>query len=303
MLWTEKYRPTRLSQLVGQESFKMDAENWVLLKDMPNVLIHGSAGTGKTAAAYILGYEMLGKDMKSNFYEINASDDRKLEVVRNRIKEIVSHSTIGDVPFKIIFLDEMEGMTNDAQNALKRIMERYADHVRFIFTSNDRSKIVYPLQSRCANYYFNTLSNEAILNVVEFVLNEEKQKIPPSSELQAFIGAYNGDMRRVLTELQASINSNTALKTQINKSLDEYQKVIEDIIDQKLDSALEKMFELIYSGNTLKNICVGLHDVITNGEMDSRQKYKLLGIIGETEWRSQTMTPRVLASWMIAQTK
>ena len=63
------------------------------------------------------------------------------------------------------------------------------------------------------------------------------------------------------------------------------------------------MFELIYSGNTLKNICVGLHDVITNGEMDSRQKYKLLGIIGETEWRSQTMTPRVLASWMIAQTK
>jgi replication factor C small subunit len=303
MLWTEKYRPTRLSQLVGQESFKMDAENWVLLKDMPNVLIHGSAGTGKTAAAYILGYEMLGKDMKSNFYEINASDDRKLEVVRNRIKEIVSHSTIGDVPFKIIFLDEMEGMTNDAQNALKRIMERYADHVRFIFTSNDRSKIVYPLQSRCANYYFNTLSNEAILNVVEFVLNEEKQKIPPSSELQAFIGAYNGDMRRVLTELQASINSNTALKTQINKSLDEYQKVIEDIIDQKLDSALEKMFELIYSGNTLKNICVGLHDVITNGEMDNRQKYKLLGIIGETEWRSQTMTPRVLASWMIAQTK
>ena len=115
MLWTEKYRPRRLVELVGQEQFKMDAENWVLLKDMPNILIYGSAGTGKTTAAYVLGYEILGDNMRSNFYEINASDDRKLETVRTKIKDIVSHATSGDVPFKIIFLDEMEGMTTDAQ--------------------------------------------------------------------------------------------------------------------------------------------------------------------------------------------
>jgi len=303
MLWTEKYRPRRLSELVGQEQFKMDAENWVLLNDMPNILIYGSAGTGKTTAAYVLGHEILGDNMRSNFYEINASDDRKLETVRTKIKDIVSHATTGDVPFKIIFLDEMEGMTTDAQNALKRIMERYADHVRFIFTSNDRSKIVYPLQSRCANYYFNTVSNEAITNVVEFILNEENKAIPPNDDLQAFIGCYNGDLRRVLVELQAALHSNTSLKVQINKSLDEYQTIIELIIDKKLDSALEEMYEQIYSGKTLKNICIGLHDVIVNGEMDAQTKYRLLGIVGETEWRSQTMTPRVLASWMIAQTK
>jgi replication factor C small subunit len=303
MLWTEKYRPTRLAQIVGQESFKLDAENWVLLKDMPNLLLYGPAGTGKTASAYVLGYEILGKNMKSNFYEINASDDRKLDVIRGKIKDIVSHATIGDVPFKIIFLDEMEGMTSDAQNALKRIMERYSDHVRFIFTSNDRSKIVYPLQSRCANYYFNTVSNEAIMNVVEYILKQENKKIPPNEDLQAFIGAYNGDIRRVIVELQAALHSNTSLKVQINKSLDDYQSILELIIDEKLDSALEKMFEEIYSGKTMKNICIGLHDVIVNGEMETRRKYKLLGVIGETEWRSQTMTPRVLASWMIAQTK
>lgn len=121
--------------------------------------------------------------------------------------------------------------------------------------------------------------------------------------MQAFIGAYNGDIRRVIVELQAALHSNTSLKVQINKSLDDYQSILELIIDEKLDSALEKMFEEIYSGKTMKNICIGLHDVIVNGEMETRRKYKLLGVIGETEWRSQTMTPRVLASWMIAQTK
>ena len=125
MLWTEKYRPKRIHQLIGQEMFKLDAENWIENKEMPNLLLYGGAGVGKTTAAGILANEMLGSEIDSNYFEINASDDRRLEVVRTTIKDIAQQRAIGEVPFKIVLLDEMDGMTPDAQNALKRIMENY----------------------------------------------------------------------------------------------------------------------------------------------------------------------------------
>ena len=122
MLWTEKYRPKNIHELIGQEIFKLDAENWIEIKDMPNTLLYGQAGVGKTAAAGILANEMLESEMDSNYFEINASDDRRLEVVRTTIKDIAQQKAIVDVPFKIILLDEMDGMTTDAQNALKIVM-------------------------------------------------------------------------------------------------------------------------------------------------------------------------------------
>ena len=173
MLWTEKYRPKRIAELVGQEAFRLDAEKWIEISDMPNVLLHGPAGVGKTAAGGILANEILKKEMDSNFIEINASDDRRLEVVRTTIKDFAQQKAIGDVPFKIILLDEMGGMTPDSQNALKRIMERYAGNVRFIITANDRSRIIYPLQSRCANYFFHTIDVEVIRTLVQRILTTE----------------------------------------------------------------------------------------------------------------------------------
>ena len=149
MLWTEKYRPKKLSEVVGQYNFTIDAESWVEQGNMPNVLLYGIAGVGKTAAGIALANDILKEDVDNNFFEINASDDRRLETVRNQIKEIASTKKIGDAPFKIILLDEMDGMTKDAQNALKRIMERYADNCRFLITCNDRFRIIHPLQSRC----------------------------------------------------------------------------------------------------------------------------------------------------------
>ena len=122
MLWTEKYRPKNLEQIVGQDKFVRDVSNW---ESMPNVILYGTAGTGKTAAAHVVANIILGDNKKANFFEINASDDRKLETVRTTIKEVAISMKMGDVPHKIILLDEMDGMTPDAQNALKRIMERY----------------------------------------------------------------------------------------------------------------------------------------------------------------------------------
>ena len=122
MLWTEKYRPNKLNDLIGQEHFTLDAKTWIEERNMPNVLIHGNPGNGKTSASLVLAKEILGDSFIDNYIEVNASDDRRLETVRTTIKNIAQSATIGDAPFRIVLLDEMDGMTNDAQNALKRIM-------------------------------------------------------------------------------------------------------------------------------------------------------------------------------------
>ena len=110
MLWTEKYRPQRLIDIIGQDKFVNDAQTWKE-HGMPNVLLYGIAGTGKTAAGGALANEILGDNLSGNYFEINASDDRKLETVRTTIKQIAQSSTIGDVPFRICLLDEMEGIS------------------------------------------------------------------------------------------------------------------------------------------------------------------------------------------------
>jgi replication factor C small subunit len=297
MLWTEKYRPSKLSDVLGQEHFVMDAEHWVLNKECPNLLLYGNSGTGKTGAAVALANAILGKDALSNFFEINASDDRRLETVRTKIKNIAQESSIGDVPFRIVLLDEMDGMTNDAQNALKRLMERYESNIRFIITCNNRNKIIYALQSRCANYFFKNLTFEVIEEAIVKILEAENYPVP--EEIRSFIYAFNGDMRRTLTELQASVASGIRLTTQIEKGLKKYEQITMNILNNNPNEALKNLHNLIYEGISTKEICIGLHDYIVSSEMDSNKKLKFLRVIGEGEWRSHNMTPKLLVSWMV----
>ena len=300
-LWTEKYRPTKLSDIIGQTNFVLDAEHWVANKEMPNILLYGVAGVGKTAAAISLANGILEDNRKNNFFEINASDDRKLETVRNRIKEIASTKRIGDVPFKIILLDEMDGMTKDAQNALKRIMERYSGNVRFIITCNHRHKIIYPLQSRCAHYNFKRLSNEQVKWVLERIMKMEGITDVESEQLDTFISGVQGDVRRAITELQASVSSNTPLAIQIERMYEPYNDLLDSILNKKYQLALNQLHDLIHLSVDMKTVCISLHEVVIKKELDNGIKFKLLRVIGESEWRSSNMTPKVLASWMIGQ--
>ena len=300
MLWTEKYRPNKLSDIIGQEHFVMDAESWLEENNMPNLLIHGNSGNGKTSAAIAFAKTMLGDDYEDNFFEVNASDDRRLETVRTTIKNIAQSGTIGDAPFRMCLLDEMDGMTNDAQNALKRIMERYSSNIRFIITCNDRNKIIFALQSRCANYHFKPLSNEAMFSVLSQILEHERITRFDENELSSFIYAMNGDMRRAVTELQAAKSSDKGLAVQLKNSLKEYEKILIKI-QNKNKNILGELHELLYQGRTVREICLGLHDAVIASEIDSISKFKFLRTIGETEWRSTTMTPKVLLSWMVGQ--
>ena len=301
MLWTEKYRPKKLSEIQGQSGFTIDANQWIINSEMPNLLLHGVAGTGKTSAALVLADSILNDDLESNFFEINASDDRKLETVRTKIKDIATTMKMGDAPFKIILLDEMDGMTPDAQNALKRIMERYSNNVRFIITANDRSKIIYPLQSRCANYYFSKIDNATILTLLQTILVNEDISCPDETDLFGFISHYNGDVRRTITELQAALASGISLRKQTDKSLERYDKILKLLVDGKHNQALEELHNALYVGKTVKDICYGLHEVIVKSEMEDNLKFKYLRAVGEAEWRGSSMTPRVLVSWVISQ--
>ncbi len=301
MLWTEKYRPKRISDIVGQYNFTIDAEGWIEQGNMPNVLLYGVAGVGKTAAGISLANDILKEDVDSNFFEINASDDRRLETVRNQIKDIASTRKIGVAPFKIILLDEMDGMTKDAQNALKRIMERYADNCRFIITCNERWKIIHPLQSRCANYRFNRLQSRTMHKLLMDVLEMEEITHISSEDLEIFIESLHGDMRRGLTELQAATFSKSSLLNQINKNHEPYTEILQLIDENNYENSLEKVHDLLYESVDMKTVCINLHDVIVKTDMLATKKFKMLRVVGESEWRSSSMTPKLLASWMIGQ--
>ncbi len=301
MLWTEKYRPKTIKELKGQEHFVMDARSWIEEKDVPNLLLYGNPGTGKTGAGMVIAREVLGDNFNDNFIEVNASDDRRLETVRTTIKNYAQSGTIGDVPFRMMLLDEMDGMTTDAQNALKRIMERYSSNIRFIITCNDRNKIIFALQSRCANYHFKPLSNEVMLDVLQSILKREEITRFTADEMKPFIYSLHGDLRRGITELQAAKASNSPLSKQLEIGLTEYNELL-ILITNKNANALSKVHDFLYDGKSVRDICIGLHDAVINAEnLDSTTKFKFLRTLGESEWRSNTMTPKVLVSWMMGQ--
>ena len=159
MNWTETYRPTSIEEVIGQPKLVADAESWIKRGDMPNVMLYGRPGIGKTTVAHVLGNHFLGDAKHDDFLEINASQDRKLETVRETISNFCANKSYVDSKFKMVLLDEIEGMTRDSQRALKRTMERF-QNVRFVITCNDPYGVDSALRSRCANYLLEPIPAE-----------------------------------------------------------------------------------------------------------------------------------------------
>ena len=145
-------------------------KNYVEKKSMPHLLFSGSPGVGKTTAALCLAQDLYGDTWRENFLELNSSDERGIDVIRTKVKDFARTKPIGDAPFKVIFLDESDALTSDAQNALRRTMEKYSDICRFILSCNYPSKIIPPIQSRCAIFRFSPLKTEDLVkNLKEIV--------------------------------------------------------------------------------------------------------------------------------------
>ena len=299
MNWTEKYRPKRINDIIGQQRFVDDATSWIERNDMPNVLFYGPAGTGKTSAGLVLAREFLGENFNNNFKEINASQDRRLDTIRDTISNFASWKSTSDVPFKICLLDELDGMTKDSQRALKRTMER-AHNVRFIITCNDEHNVEYPIRSRCANYLFSPLNVDTMCTMLREISIKEYYEVD-TKELENFCETLNGDMRRAINEIQACAFSKSNLKEKTKEFMNNYTEIIKNFHNSKIVEANDLLLKEVYRGRTVKEIANNLHHCVLDMDLNRSEMFKCLTHIGEMEWRSRSMTPKILVSWFAAQ--
>lgn len=250
-MWVEKYRPMKLFSIINQKEVIGSLKS--LLKntsEMPHLLFSGSAGVGKTTAALCLAREILGNYWKEYTLELNASDERGIDMVRNRVKKFARFSGLDTkIPFKLIILDEADEMTSDAQTALRRIIEDTARYCRFILIANNISKIIEPLQSRCAVFKFTRISENDVITYLEEICKKEKIKFDEKG-LKTIYSYSAGDMRHSINILQATASlgavneSNVKASAGLTKTSD-VAEILKLAITGKLSDARNKMVELI----------------------------------------------------------
>lgn len=250
-MWVEKYRPMKLSSIVNQKevigSLKSLLKN---VSEMPHLMFSGSAGVGKTTAALCLAREILGEYWKDHTLELNASDERGINMVRDRVKKFARFSGLDTkIPFKLIILDEADEMTSDAQTALRRIIEDTARFCRFILIANNISKIIEPLQSRCAVFKFTRISEKEVVSYLEEICKKEKMKFDEKG-LKTIYSYSEGDMRHAINILQATASlgiineSNVKTSAGLTKTSD-VGEILKLAMTGKLSDARNKMIELI----------------------------------------------------------
>jgi len=203
LLWAEKYRPRSLDEIVNQEEIVKRLKKFVEEKNMPHLLFVGPPGTGKTTAAHALAHDLYGENYRQYMLELNASDERGIDTIRTKVKEFARSRTPPNVPFKIVLLDEADNMTADAQQALRRLMEMYTASTRFILIANFPSKIIEPIQSRCAIFRFTPLKKEDVVSRLRWICEQEGCKYTLEG-LETIYEVSEGDMRRAINILQAA---------------------------------------------------------------------------------------------------
>lgn len=249
-MWVEKYRPEKLSEIVNQTEIIGSLE--ALIKnpiDMPHLMFSGSAGVGKTTAALCISRQILGEYAKDYTLELNASDERGIGMVREKVKKFSRFAGMAEVPFKIIILDEADEMTSDAQTALRRIIEDTAKICRFIFIANNISKIIDPIQSRCATFKFTSIPEEDIIKRLEDIAKKEKVKIEKKG-LKAIYDYSEGDLRHAINLMQATASLGVVSDTNVKASaglskVSDVDDVLKIALSGKVTEAREKMIELI----------------------------------------------------------
>lgn len=290
-IWIEKYRPMVLDDIVGQDEIVSRLKSYVTSGNLPHLLFTGNAGIGKTTSAVALAREFFGETWQMNFRELNASDERGIDVVRNQIKQFARTAPLGGAEFKILFLDEADALTPDAQAALRRTMENYAPNCRFVLSCNYSSKIIDPIQSRCAIYRFRPLSKEAIITEISRITETEGLECSPEA-LDAIVYVAQGDMRKAINALQGAaivsqkINEDMIYEITSTARPEEIAGLMQTSVAGDYEGAEALVHELLYSRGIAPNELINqMYRSIIQMPLERRLKTQLISHLGEADFR------------------
>lgn len=290
-IWIEKYRPQNLADIVGQDEIVERLSSYVKSGNLPHLLFTGSAGVGKTTAAVTLAREFFRDSWQMNFRELNASDERGIDVVRNQIKQFARTTPLGDATFKILFLDEADALTTDAQAALRRTMESYAQTCRFILSCNYSSKIIDPIQSRCAIYRFKPLGPEAVREEVRRIASREGLTITDGA-MDAIIYIAQGDMRKAINALQGAAIINPTIDEKRVYSItstarpEEIDELLSLSLNGDFDGAESLLAQLLHERGIAPNELINqMYRALLKREMPRDLKVRLIDHLGEADFR------------------
>lgn len=290
-VWVEKYRPRKLSDVVGQKAIVERLSSYVRTRSMPHMLFAGPAGSGKTTCALSLARGLYDEGWRNNLIELNASDERGIDIVRGKIKDFARAATIARNEFKIIFLDEADSLTGDAQAALRRTMERYTATCRFILSCNYSSKIIEPIQSRCAVFRFKPLLEEDVKEYLMRIASGENLDLRQDG-VDAIASIASGDLRKATNILQVAASDSEAIDQDAVYGSTESMRPSE--VDELLKTALKGNFTgarsklddlIVRHGLSGEDIVKGIHRAVFDLPVDEDAKIRLVDRVGEAEFR------------------
>lgn len=288
-IWTEKYRPINLGDVVDQRHVVERLKAWVKEGSIPNLLFAGSAGVGKTCCAIALARDIFGDNWHENFLELNASDERGIDVVRGRVKDFARIKPLG-TNFKIIFLDESDSLTPEAQQALRRTMEKFSEVCRFILSCNYSSKIIEPIQSRCSVFRFKNLTLENVKEYTSRITKGEGLKMSEDA-VDALYEISEGDLRKATNLLQAAsvlgkITKEGIYDVAAQAKPEDVKEMVSLALKGSFEEARKKLHDmLINQGLSGQDIIREIHREVLNLDLKDQAKLDLIERVGETEFR------------------
>ena len=290
-IWIEKYRPDSLDAIAGHEDIIGRLKSYIRKDDLPNLMFAGPAGVGKTASAVSIAKEIYGDDWQQHFMELNASDQRGIDVVRDQIKNFARFEMGSDYSYRIIFLDEADALTSEAQSALRRTMEQFSNNTRFILSCNYSSQIIDPIQSRCAVFRFSPLGDEAVAAQVRKIADEEGLEVTDGG-VDALVYAADGDMRRAINALQAAsvtdevVDEATVYAITSTARPEEVEEMVRLAIEGDFVAARSRLDELLSDrGLAGGDIIDQLHRSAWEFDLDDAATVRLMDRLGEADFR------------------